>query len=280
MTQFESPEQLIKKGNKARRSMLFLKSPDYEKASTCYQAAAIQFKLQKKYHHAADAYLLAANAFMKLKFDYDQTNSLLEAAKCYALDDQMARSEKTYQQALELLINQNRFSQAGETCLELGKIYEKRGDNQKALAQYELAENYYDAQNKIMMIWELQANLLSIRTIDLTRASQLYVKLATKSSSVFRSRFYYWKAGICLLLKAMLEESGTFLSEAILLIDQFRLGLNTPEYHNLESLTEILTEGDLSQFDCWVANQSQSDQWNVSMYKLLRNEFGKVPSIV
>lgn len=279
----KSAEQLLKKANQAVRSIWFIKSADHEKASTYYQSAGIQFKLSKEYEHAANAYLLAANSFEKLGSSYDQINSLLEAARCYTLANQMTNSEQCYRQLITLSINQNRFNQAGDVCGELGKTYEKIGEHQRALDKYELAENYYEVQNNenmISRIWELKANLLSREKIDLKMASDLYVKLARKGSAIYRGRPYYWKAGVCVLLNTLINDRGEVLSEAVLRIDQYDLRENTKEYQSLESLSEIVGENDLCQFNCWAKNQDQNDKWNLDIFQLFRNEIGKIPNLV
>jgi len=185
---------------------LFDKTTKYEEAIEMLEKAASNYKMNKNWQEAGETYEKCATITAeKLRDEHSVSTHWENAAKSFKNVNPKA-ALRAYQNAVEILMENNKFAMAAKLWKEMGAINEKEHNVAAALQTYEKAANCYESDNSTS-----NANAMFIKVADLAadaddykRAIAIYEKVAKGSleSSALRwgVKDYLFKALLCHLV--------------------------------------------------------------------------------
>jgi len=97
--------------------------PKYDEAQDCYQQAANQFKLQKEWDRAAEAFSQCAYCAQKSGSQTDECNFYSEAGHVLKKIS-TERAVEQYEKAIVIQGNSGKFQQAGKLLMQIAELYE------------------------------------------------------------------------------------------------------------------------------------------------------------
>jgi len=177
----------------------------WEDAAELYTKAANLFKMEKKWDNAASAYSKASECHIKLQSKYEAASSYVQAAGCHKKSNS-SEAMLCLRQAIEFYLDDGKFGTAGKYQKELAELYESNVDVDNALAAYQLAADYYEAEGSTNSTHDclLKVALLSAQLERYDRAIELYEQIAAGSVDTLRKwsvKDYLLRAGLCHLAK-------------------------------------------------------------------------------
>lgn len=164
-------QEADKKLSKSGLLGLFSSSNKYEEARDLLQKAAAQFKISKNWQEAGDAFAKSADiAEKQLKEIHEATTDYVNAAKCFKnVSSELAL--KYYQLAVDLHMENNKFSQAARIWKELAELNEKEMNAEGAMNAYQKAADCFEAEDS-----KVNASSCLIKVADLAAEQQDYKK--------------------------------------------------------------------------------------------------------
>jgi len=112
--------------------------PNYDEAQDCYVQAANQFKLQKDWDKAAEAFAQCAYCASKQGSSNDESNFYQEAGHVLKKISTQ-RAVEQYEKAINLQGSGGKFQQAGKLLMQIAELYEGEG----ACMQSKEVKEYY-----------------------------------------------------------------------------------------------------------------------------------------
>lgn len=109
--------------------------PKYEEAQDCYQQAANQFKLQKEWDRAAEAFSQCAYCAQKSGSQNDECNFYSEAGHVLKKISTQRACEQ-YEKAIVIQGNSGKFQQAGKLLMQIAELYEAESLQSKEVKDY------------------------------------------------------------------------------------------------------------------------------------------------
>jgi len=109
--------------------------PKYDEAQDCYQQAANQFKLQKEWDRAAEAFSQCAYCAKKSGSQNDEANYYTEAGHVLKKISTQ-RAVEQYEQAIVIQGNGGKFQQAGKLLMQIAELYEGESLQTKEVKDY------------------------------------------------------------------------------------------------------------------------------------------------
>ncbi|CEM06488.1 unnamed protein product [Vitrella brassicaformis CCMP3155] len=202
----EAARDLLSKADKKLKGGLlsFLSgSSRYDEACELYQQAANQFKLQKMWQDAAEAFIRCAHCQHQLQSATEEANFLMEAASVmrkYSTSDAVEQ----YNKAVELYSAAGRFAQSAKILKQVAELYEGDGDYERAVQFYRRAADLFEMDDYGKS--QLTACMLKIAEYiaryekKLEEAIQIFEKEGQKalqnSLIQFGAKEHFLKAGI------------------------------------------------------------------------------------
>ncbi len=175
----------------------------YEEGRELLQKAAAQFKISKQWQEAGDAYARSAEiADKQLKDVHEACTDYVNAAKAYK-NVSGELSIRYLQRAVDLHMENNKFSQAARLWKEMAEMQEKEMNYDAAGHCYEKAADCFQAEDS-----RVNAASCMIKVADLAleqekfaRAIEIYDKVSNDSLDNTAARWsikdYLFKALIC-----------------------------------------------------------------------------------
>jgi len=182
-------------------------SSKYEDAGDMYTKAANLYKTAKKWDEAATSYVKAAECSLKLQSKHEAATNYINAANCYKKNN-VTQALLCMKQAVEFYTDEGRFSVAAKHQKEIAELYESENDLDNAIANYQLASDYYDGEgsNSAANQCLLKVALFSAQLERYDKAIELYEKVAAASIDnnliKWSVKDYFLRAGLCHLATA------------------------------------------------------------------------------
>ncbi|KAH3766577.1 soluble NSF attachment protein [Pelomyxa schiedti] len=118
----------------------------FEEASELFSKAGNLFKVAKSWDEAGQAYDRAADCQLRINNKYEAATQLVNAAGCYK-KTKSPDASRAFVRAIEILVDEGRFSIAARHQQELAEIYEAENDIENAITAYEKAADLFDGDN-------------------------------------------------------------------------------------------------------------------------------------
>lgn len=181
----------------------FSGSAKYEDAVELYEKAAAQYKMSKNWAEAGAVYRACAELYRdKLKEPHDESVAYENAAKAFKNVD-TREALKCYGHAVELLMENNKFSMAAKIWKEMGSLQEKEHDTRAAINSFQKAGDCYEADNSQANTTAMLAKVaaLSADAGDYKKAIQIWEKISKSSLENSALRWsvkdYLFRALLC-----------------------------------------------------------------------------------
>jgi tetratricopeptide (TPR) repeat protein len=179
----------------------------HEDAVDLLQKAAAMYKMSQSWNRAGDVYVRCAHIYRDhLNDQYEQTVQWERAAQAYAHVDS-AQARRSYEAAVLVLTEDNRFSSAARIWKEIALLAEKDNDYAGALAAYEKSANCFDCDNQTLRRFEMATKCahMTAKLANFREATTLYERLSSEvlshanAASAWTSKDHMFRALICLL---------------------------------------------------------------------------------
>jgi len=204
-----SAEEWIEKAEKKMKPGLFGNilgggSTKFEDAAEYYSKAANIYKMSKKYDQSGDAFVKAAECFLRVPSKHEAATNYLQAANMYKKNT-MQSAVNAYKTGIELYTDEGRFSIAAKHQKELAELYESELDHEHAIEAYKTAADWYEGENSssaantcLLKVAQYAAQLEKY-----DQAIEVYEEVARKSLDNNLTKWsvkdYFFKAILCYL---------------------------------------------------------------------------------
>jgi len=204
-----SAEEWIEKAEKKMKPGLFGNilgggSTKFEDAAEYYSKAANIYKMSKKYDQSGDAFVKAAECFLRVPSKHEAATNYLQAASMFKKNS-MADAVNAYKTGIELYTDEGRFSIAAKHQKELAELYESELGHEHAIEAYKTAADWYEGENSssaantcLLKVAQYAAQLEKY-----DQAIEVYEEVARKSLDNNLTKWsvkdYFFKAILCYL---------------------------------------------------------------------------------
>jgi len=257
-------ERKLKSANYSVCTSFSGRTEQFEDAADMFTRAGNSFKIDKKWDKAGLAFTKAAESYISKN---EVAQSYLSAALCYKKIQNTKSAVHYIKQAIEFYTEEGRFSIAAKHQKEIAELYEEGSDIENALAAYQTAADYYEAEGSTNTANSclLKVALLSLQLERYDAAIEVYEKIAARSmnNSLLRWKVKssYLCAGLCYLatgdlvaaeraIEKYMDEDATFASQREC---RFLQDITTAsKEYDTEAFTKAVTEYDsISKFESW-----------------------------
>ncbi|OQS07594.1 alpha-soluble NSF attachment protein, partial [Thraustotheca clavata] len=142
--------------------------PKYEDASECFEKAANQYKIARKWHEAGEVFARCADCQMRLKESARAAQFYQQAAEASSKANPLD-AVTYYRTAITMQCDAGRFSNAAKLQKQVAEIYEQADHVQDALEAYAQAADYFVGENQtstaqpmFLKVAQLSAQLKSL----------------------------------------------------------------------------------------------------------------------
>eukprot|EP00019_Armaparvus_languidus_P002547 CAMPEP_0168593568 /NCGR_PEP_ID=MMETSP0420-20121227/8388_1 /TAXON_ID=498008 /ORGANISM="Pessonella sp." /LENGTH=299 /DNA_ID=CAMNT_0008629737 /DNA_START=14 /DNA_END=913 /DNA_ORIENTATION=+ len=258
-------ELWIQKGEKKLKGW-FGGSGKYEEAAEMFEKAANLYKMSKKWDQAGETYKRVADCFVSAKSQHEAATHLVNASNCFKKSN-VVEAITCLRSAVDLYIDEGRFSIAAKQQKEIGELLEKEMDFESAINDYQLAADYFEGEEQTSAAngCLLKIALFSAQLEKFDDAIEIYEKVASKSIDnnllKWSVKDYFFRAGLCHLANGDLvggkraldryddldvtfasSREGKFLREIV----------DAIEANDVEAFTNAVVEYDsISKLDAW-----------------------------
>jgi len=246
-------------------------SSKFEEAGDLYQQAANQYKLEKLFKEAGDAFAREAECREKCKESNEASNAWWNASKAYKKGyPDLAVQALT--QTITHLTQGGRFRQAADREKEIGQIYlHEINDVRKACESYERAGDWYaqeDAMATANACFKDAADLhadLDEYPQAIARYEQVADHSLNSALTKYNVKEYWLRSGLCALAMGdtvtAKRNQGKYSSQDMTFT-------STREAKFINSLIEAIEAGDQEMFTAAAVEYDQVtklDNWKTSM---------------
>jgi alpha-soluble NSF attachment protein len=196
-------------GNKAlNRTIIFGfgRSQKYEDAAEHFKTAGNAYKLANLWQSAGDAFLQAADAYLKADASSgnEATSAVVEAAQSYKKINP-SDAVSAYRRAIDMYNETGRFGMSSRYCKELAEVYEADNNIEAAEAAYQEAADLFINDNKSSNANQclLKVAVMSSERGELMKACQIFEKIGKESMTsrlgAYSAKGYFFQALMCML---------------------------------------------------------------------------------
>jgi alpha-soluble NSF attachment protein len=274
--------EFLNQGEKKLKSFsLFGGGQKYDDAIELFQKAAAQFKIQTEWEEAAKAFIRAAEVCEKFtKDNHGASSNYTEAAKCYK-HCSPKDAVKTFELAIHLNLEDNRFAPAAKLWKEVADLEEKEMNTPGAIKAHGEAAKLFEAEDN--QTSALQCHLaiakLSAEEGDYKTAISLWEKAAKQQADTSLGKYsvkdYLFKAALCHM--AVGAAAGDISGAQTALqkyTDTYATFDGTREAKLLEALTKAYEEEDVDKFTEAIFKYDQVsklDGWTTKILLVAKN---------
>jgi len=196
---------LVKKAEKNARGS-FMGGAKYEEAAELFTKAGNTFKISKQWDKAGDAFVRAAECYLKLKdVNYEAAQNYINAVLCYKKTN-VTVAVQCMRRGIEIFKDEGKFSTAAKYQKDLGELFEGQPDPENALDAYQASADLYESSDapKSASPCLLKVAQLSAQLERYDKAAELYERMATEAIDNNLQRYsvkdYLLRAGLCRLV--------------------------------------------------------------------------------
>lgn len=249
-----------------------------EDAIELFQEAANKYKQVKMFSQCGDMHKRCAEIQMELNDKFSAATSFQAAFQAYKKDDGSVKvAVECLQQAIDLHINNGRFSQAAKFHKEAGELYEAELNYPKAIEHFQFAGDYYKGEDQTSSGNQclLRVAVLSAEQEDYKRAIEVYEQVAASSLDVALLKWsvkdYFFQAGLCHLASNDMVAARRAIDKYQ---DQDVSFSDTRECALLKELLEAVDEQDVERFTNAIFEYDQIsklDKWKTTILLRIKN---------
>uniref|UniRef100_A0A7S0VZQ9 Alpha-soluble NSF attachment protein n=1 Tax=Hemiselmis tepida TaxID=464990 RepID=A0A7S0VZQ9_9CRYP len=270
----EAALELVAKAEKKLKGGMFgnMFGSKKEDAVELLQEAANKFKQVKNFAQCGEMHKRVAELQMELNDKFSAATSFQAAFQAYKKDDGCVKvAVECLSQAIELHINNGRFSQAAKFHKEAGELYESELNYQKAIEHFQSAGDYYKGEDQTSSGNQclLRVAVLSAELEDYKRAIEVFESVAASSLDVALLKWsvkdYFFQAGLCHIANRDVVSARRAIDRYQ---DQDVSFSDTRECTLLKELLEATDEADVEKFTNAVFEYDQIsklDKWKTTV---------------
>jgi len=199
----DKAEEWIEKGDKKVKSISwFGGGTKYEDAAEMYIKGANLYKVAKKWEQAGGAFIKAAECQLKMQSKHEAATNYINASNCFKKSN-INDAGNAIRIAVELFVDEGRFSIAAKHQKELAELYEQESDFPNAIDNYQIAADYYEGEGQTSAAngCLLKVAQFSAQLEKYDKAIEIYEKIGKASLDnnllKFSVKDYFLKAGLC-----------------------------------------------------------------------------------
>lgn len=272
----QDAEELVAKAEKKLKgnmmSAIFGSGNKKEEACDLLTEAANKYKIAKLWEKCGSCHKRVAEIQMELNDKFAAAAAFQAAFQAYKRDEgASATAVACLNQAIELHINNGRFTQAAKFHKEAGELFEADLNYPKAVEHFQQAGDYYKNEDQTSSGNQcfLRVAVLSAELEQYDTAIQVYEQVATSSLDVALLKWsvkdYFFQAGLCHLAKGDQVSFGRALDKYRDMDVSFA---DTRECKLLQDLGEAVEECDVEKLTDAVAefdSISKLDKWKTTL---------------
>jgi len=249
-------EDLVRQAEASlKKWSLFGNTQKFEDAVELYERAAAQFKLNKQWKEAAEAYMKAADVCEKnLKNDADAVDKLQNAAKCYQ-NCNPKEAVTIFRKVVKMHMDTGRLSTAANEWKEIAKLEEKDGHTQAAREAWDRAASCHEASNGKAAATQCLLNVARICAdeADYKKAVELFEKCAHQALESELGKWsaseYFYKAALCnLVLETKSGETKDVVEQLDKYVEEHPVFETSREYKFLKGIVEAFDKDDVEKY--------------------------------
>jgi alpha-soluble NSF attachment protein len=275
MAKINRAEELIKKGDKIMSKFFYL-GDRYEDAKQLYFQASNLYKIKKEYIKSAQCIYKIIHCLEKIgDSKYEIACSYNDLALLFEKDGDIDSEINALEDAAVLFTELGNFNRSAKTKEQMGVVYEKDGENEKALKYFTMACDDYELTNSITSQIKIQSKMGHVHAMMKKYRKAIYEFDKCLDGVVddkllrYGSKNYSFKAMICYIClnKNNLTEQLEHYCDVDTSFEnsyehKFLVGLMAAS--NIEELTLVIKDFDSFQ---------KLDSWMVSMLLRVKNSF-------
>lgn len=300
------PIHYIKKAEEAVKNSqsffgLFVSTDKLEEAIEHYTQAGNQYKYQKEWSAAGDAFASAgdlANKIFKKNKEYDHqevARLYSSAARCYGQYNELIEDAIiNFEKAIDIYENEGNATLAGRLHQELAELYEANFEYYLSVTHYREAVNLLEIDNKgkfhVQKCMLKSADILSINLKRYVEASTLYEHIAKNNLNNKENNYILTNKAYALLFNAVIcQLANGDLFGAKKMLTRFRATMSiTDEYFStsreseyLEYLIVSIEKNDEEQFDKTVIDYhrlkpANGSTWTNQMFQRIKENMNSL----
>jgi len=205
---------------KLKQKWVISNTAKFEAAMELYDKAAAQFKIQKQWDEAGEAYVKMAECAEKIGNESEAVTAYTNAGKAYK-NGNTKEAIRIFRIAAEMRMAANAFQQAAKIHQEIAGIEEKNLNLKGAIRSYNDSADCFHAEGSLPSENSalLKVAELSATEEDYQRAILVYEKVAAASldSSLLKysAKDYFFKAALCQMVVCAREDDMKTLEQKL-----------------------------------------------------------------
>jgi alpha-soluble NSF attachment protein len=273
-----SADDFFKKAE-GKMNKLFFK--DFEGAYENFLKAGAQYRLDKNYDRAGEAYMQAGDCATKLGNPGDACQSYTDSANCYKKSD-IKKAGVMLQMAIQINIENNRLSAAARLEKDFAEALESDGQLDDAIQHYKKAIQYFDAEDQQTSVTGCLTKIAKI-TGELDRFEEcieLYEKLGNKcvgGALKHQAKEHFMRALICRLALVTGDNRSEKCAECAEALENYELIdiylRNTRESEFLHMALEAVEDEDIEKFELGISLLNELrmlDDWKTHVLLIIK----------
>jgi len=281
-------QELLKQANKKSKAYSFFSNSNKEESVELFDKAAAQFKINKDWKNAAEAYLRAAEVSIILKNELEACTFYNNAAKAYK-NVSSAHAVKAFKECVQLHMDTNRFSSAAKIYQQIAELEEKEDHIPAAVEACEKAAECYAADgdsttsgNQML----LKIAHFAAQGDEYKKAIEIFEKVAIASLDnrllQYSVKDYLFKASLCHLVMAAQSGDVSSMQAALDKYKDMQPAFDgSRECKLVESCLAAFQEDNVNKFTDVVFNYDKIyklDNWiSTLLLKVKQSIQGQVP---
>merc|ERR1711988_26016 len=243
-----------------------------ESAAELFKSAGVAYKVANQFDRAGGAFIESAKLHQVLGNKLDTLNCYVEAAQAYKQVNQKD-AVKCFEGAAEMCMDANRLGAAAKHWREIGEIYEKEFEFEKAFKAFKQAGDFFkmDNQSSNANTCNLKVAAFSAQHLnDYDTAIKIFETVGKEAAQnnllKYSAKKYFFHAGLCRLAAGKPVEDCK--SQFMAYQDYDVTFSKQRECKFLLEACDAITAGDADDFTSKITafdNISQLDSWTTSI---------------
>lgn len=257
---------------------------DIEGGYENFVKAGAQYRLDKLYHQAGEAYMRAGDCAVKLKNQADAATSYTDAANCFKKVD-MTKAGQMLKLAIDIQIDNNRLGSAARLEKEFAEALETDGATEEAIKHYNKAYDYFIAEEQPQAAMACKVKVAKIygELDKFDKCIELYQDIgSTYAGGPLRhqAKEFFVRALLCRLALVTNENRSEKCSEAAEAFESYLLTdvnlKHTRESEFCEKVIQAVDDSDVEKFEEAVQELNEMkllDEWKTHVLYVIKQNF-------
>lgn len=279
-----SADEMFSKAEGKVNKMFF---KDFEGAQEYYLKAAAQYKLDKNYDRAGEAFMRAGDCATKLKNTGEACQAYTDSANAYKKCD-VKKAGVMLQIAIQINIENNRLGSAARLEKDFAEALENDNQLQEAVEHYKKAMQYFDAEDQTVSSNSCLTKIANIKgQLDqFEECIELYEQLGNKAVGgplKHQAKEFFMRAMICRM--ALIHGDNRIdkcaeCAEALESYETIDIYLrNTRESEFLHMALEAIEAEDVERFETAIsllAELRMLDDWKTHVLLIVKKSIDSI----